>query len=528
MYRYEILDIPSQSDEQYLFRLATTFGWDEVVSLCNSLIHGMEERAGDDVDADTNEDKEKQITNNNNYYEDIFNYSHNNQERETLEQWLHRAYKQLFYVDQWGNTPLHAASYVKPPDEVIDALFMLGRAIWKFSSSQKETPVWGICCKDGSTPFLVASSTGASPSVLRRYIDEIEYYIDQQWVHPQAARLLVVQPDNQGISPLIGFMSCHNNWIKRQLGEQATINHLNNQFNSLDLLGSRYKSGIISRQQKDELTLLNYWNLVCQILRFATMNIHPHSPVSSSPVLVHRCCSIAPYCPVSLLKWVVSPRTDDRGWSSGDVCASTPDTKGKWPLHRAMESVCSSSIFDEDIVHHGINFDNKDDDKVSFAPTDTKIPAVASSKRNDDSQTTSIVSTAEMVCPREDAIIYNNPKLERNRVQVISQLLQWHPKLATIPFPNNGRVPLIQAIAYGGNWHIESDKYKLGILQLLWTYAPEHSLEIDPITGLYPFMLAATIPLSNNDENENEQVVDNVFNLLRKNPQLVCSGIVTH
>ena len=77
---------------------------------------------------------------------------------------------------------------------------------------------------------------------------------------------------------------------------------------------------------------------------------------------------------------------------------------------------------------------------------------------------------------------------------------------------------------------MESDKYKLGILQLLWTYAPEHSLEIDPITGLYPFMLAATIPLSNNDndENENEQVVDNVFNLLRKNPQLVCSGIVTH
>ena len=76
-------------------------------------------------------------------------------------------------------------------------------------------------------------------------------------------------------------------------------------------------------------------------------------------------------------------------------------------MHRAMEAVDSSSIFDEDIVHHGADFD-----------TDTKEIA---SHLN--SSATMIVA-AETVCPRDDAVLYNNPKLEKNRVQIITRIIR--------------------------------------------------------------------------------------------------------
>ena len=136
------------------------------------------------------------------------------------------------------------------------------------------------------------------------------------------------------------------------------------------------------------------------------------------------------------------------------------------------------------------------------------------------------------LCP---PIIYNNPKLEQNRVQIIQKLLQWYPHAAKTPFCN-GRLPLVQAIVYGGTWHqigyahggIDSHQAdSLGLLQLLWGYAPEQSLEVDPVTSLYPFMLAATI--GQNDVNygleRDQDVIDTVYNLLRKDPQLVAGAV---
>ena len=150
-------------------------------------------------------------------------------------------------------------------------------------------------------------------------------------------------------------------------------------------------------------------------------------------------------------------------------------------------------IFDVDIVHHGADFDTDTKEiashlKSSAIMPQAKIPIAT------------MIVAAETVCPRDHAMFYNNPKLEKNRVQIITKILRWHPQAATAPF-FNGRTPLIQAIAHGGTWHqmgyhngvSDSDNDDLGVLQLLWGYAPEQTLEIDPVSGLYPFMLAATI-----------------------------------
>ncbi|KAL7425304.1 hypothetical protein ACHAXH_003494, partial [Discostella pseudostelligera] len=277
-----------------------------------------------------------------------YHHNHHHHLRRRLRQCLHNAQTQLYYMDQWGNTPLHAASYVKPPLRVIEVLFRVGRLLWRYASyylNKDDTvkakagaaaPIWARLCKDGSTPFLVACSTGASLPVLNCYLDEIGYYIDQRWSSSHYCQMAVLLPDNQGNTPMMGYMSSHNNWISRSRWEEAVRHH----------------------QQ--------YRNFACRMLRFASnpalfLSVEAaEGQEESTIVLVHRCASIASYCPVSLLDWVVSlpsrfasgynVNDDDnngdyggrgswlpRGWFPGDVCAATKDNDGKLPFHRALE-----------------------------------------------------------------------------------------------------------------------------------------------------------------------------------------------
>lgn len=335
--------------------------------------------------------------------------------------------------------------------------------------------------------------------MLNSYLDEIEYYVKRKWVHPKSARLLVIEPDNQGTSPLIGWMAFHHPWIKRQLG-QGGGGGVSRQSHHVVPRGADHESKSLS----------DYWNLACRMLLFATMNIRPHAP-HSSRVLVHRCAAVSIYCPVSLLEWVVSPRPNDDGWAPGDASATTPDNHGKLPIHRSLEAVYLSSIFDEDVVHHGADFD-------SAEPPETEDAKSAEGA-------TSIV-TADATRPWEEALLYKNPKLEKNRLHIARKLLQWHPQAVRVPF-SNGRSPLVQAISHGAAWN-ESDpeNNNIGLLQLLWHARPQQAVEIDPVTGLYPFMLAATIPLGRKDAMESRcDQLGNIFELLRKDPQLVAGAL---
>ncbi len=319
-----------------------------------------------------------------------------------------------------------------------------------------------------------------------------------KWSHPRHSRTIVVRPDDQGTSPLTGWRG---------------------------IVGASSSSSSSS----SKCPLSDCWDFACRALAFATTNIKPLSP-HATPVLVHRCAAVAAHCPVSLLEWIVAyPRGGGAGddddsdagrWFPGNACAATADDLGRLPLHRALETVeaSSSAAFEEDVA--------RDDGDDCFGVEDESeaIPAkVAPPPAEDDAS-----ATVEIVRPRAaGASSYGDPRLQRTRARIVDTLLRWHPGAAAMPFPD-GRSPLVHAVACGGSWHT-SDFYNgnVGLLQLLWTHSPEQSLEVDPVSGLYPFMLAATVPVGWHNRNAHE-VVENVYNLLRKDPQLVSGALLAN
>eukprot|EP00804_Cyclotella_cryptica_P005171 CCRYP_014227-RA/>CCRYP_014227-RA protein AED:0.36 eAED:0.80 QI:0/0/0/1/1/1/2/0/441 len=260
-------------DDQYLFRLTSTFGWEDAVAFCDALAVGIEQATTVHGGTDTTSSCE-------NYLNDTLPVILPQNRSKSLQEWLDYASSQLFYQDQWGNTPLHAASYVQPPLMLIDALFRVGRVLWKHRTDRSRVPIWAVPSKDASTPFLVACSTGATTSVLQCFLDEVDYYIDENWVD-RCARTLVLQPDNQGTTPLMGWISFHRDWIAH-----------------LDLHPIN---------PKWELSLIAYLRLAIRMVWCATMDVYPEYP-SSNPMLVQRCALIAPYCPVFMMQWLMLPR----------------------------------------------------------------------------------------------------------------------------------------------------------------------------------------------------------------------------
>jgi hypothetical protein len=286
----------------------------------------------------------------------------------------------------------------------------------------------------------------------------------------------------------------------------------------IDDAASSSSSSSSSQSQPSE-----YWDFACRALVIAaTTRVRTRHPPHSTHALVHRCAAIAGHCPVSLLEWIVAPPPrgagdddDDAGACfPGNACAATADDLGRLPLHRALEAT-----FDEDAMLDGCDFDDCAEDDSETITMSPIRPAEA------EADASASVPIAETVRRREaGAALYGNPRLQRNRARIVETLLKWHPRAAAIPFPD-GRSPLVRAIATGGSWHC-ADFYNgnVGLLQLLWAHSPEQSLEIDPLSGLYPFMLAATVPVGRHSRNEYE-VVENVYNLLRKDPQLVSRSL---
>ena len=88
-------------DDQYLFRLASTFGWHEAITLCNSLITGIELA----VDASRRQQRDTGNMEDGRFNDSLDNSAQAHQK--TPQEWLNYAFNQLLYQDQWKNTPLH-------------------------------------------------------------------------------------------------------------------------------------------------------------------------------------------------------------------------------------------------------------------------------------------------------------------------------------------------------------------------------------------------------------------------------------
>lgn len=124
-----------------------------------------------------------------------------------------------------------------------------------------------------------------------------------------------------------------------------------------------------------------------------------------------------------------------------------------------------------------------------------------------------------------------DPRLVHQRTFFIERLLEEDPSSASSPFPGTNRSPFVEAIASGLHWHIKSidrksaDDMEQGPLQALWKCAPDALYEKDRITGLDPFLLAASVrptDPSKADENDTFQL-DTIYSLLRLYPQALSS-----
>jgi ankyrin repeat protein len=101
---------------------------------------------------------------------------------------------------------------------------------------------------------------------------------------------------------------------------------------------------------------------------------------------------------------------------------------------------------------------------------------------------------------RDDTLPLQLRKLQPRGSCPIIRLLELYPEAAGQQDPNEpiGRTPLHTALAHGHEWHT-------GVKEL-FQYAPDAAYEVDPVTRLQPFQMAA--------END----VDTCYQLLRNNP----------
>lgn len=122
--------------------------------------------------------------------------------------------------------------------------------------------------------------------------------------------------------------------------------------------------------------------------------------------------------------------------------------------------------------------------------------------------------------------LHMHQKLKEQGSYLIFKLLTLYPEAARtlLPGRNNPRTTFCRAIASGLDWHVvSSDGNNEGPLMRLWQCAPEALPSRDMVTGLYPFLLAATVETRRGHDNTNDDTakVNNVYNILRLYPQAI-------
>lgn len=111
-----------------------------------------------------------------------------------------------------------------------------------------------------------------------------------------------------------------------------------------------------------------------------------------------------------------------------------------------------------------------------------------------------------------------HPKRVSRRNAMIKLLLQCYPTAAREEVPETNRSPLCTAIASGLHWNTRENDEE-GPIQSLWKCAPESIHAIDALTGLYPFLLAASVDTGHVEDDALQ--VDTIFCILTAYPQLV-------
>mmetsp|Transcript_22331 Transcript_22331/g.41592 ORF Transcript_22331/g.41592 Transcript_22331/m.41592 type:complete len:446 (+) Transcript_22331:76-1413(+) len=391
---------------------------------------------------------------------------------------------QLSTQDQYGNNCLHAACYNTPPARVVASILNCASLV-KLQLNK-------VVTRDGSTPLGIACATGASIDVLRLLLDPPplstkslgpvgSHHLD--CCHPEGASLVTL-PDSRGCTPLSELAS-HYELQQKAPWNSRTATPLDQVTNTTTTATTGNHDHGMNHEGNDDVDPLfhSFWAKVELLLKAAWFHAN-HKNNFNSPgswiSILHGAAHVADTCPGVLTSLIVRchPTT-----------VSVMDHRhGLLPLHLAVIS-------------------GRD-----------RLDAAESIQKS-----------------------YNH---SLRRTVFIKTLLDCHPASASVKFVN-GRSVLCEAISSGLHWHVAfcdnqaagaiiytaegatasvDQDSTTGPLQYIWKSHPEAMCQKDSQTGLYPFMLAASMTSNHSSKREMEhdiEQLDTIYGMLRVHPQLL-------
>jgi hypothetical protein len=411
-----------------------------------------------------------------------------------------KATRQLLTKDSWGNTPLHAACYHKPSVQTV-------AAILKVASLLPSGPYQLHFVKNDrhTTPLIVACTNGASNQVI------------EELLRPSSPGMIrggvcVNEGNDDGQSTFLGLLQ-------------------------------RYEMNRLFPALKPTYVPLEKVASIEGVPDFSSI-FNPSTSLESMSSIVDA---------KSRNALLVAALTDEE-WDQLALSSTMFQTFWQvldslmqaawWSSHESVENTAYLRGSFHSIVHSAAYLSETFPAKLTNLVLRTNSDIFISTEDTD----------SNAILPLHLAISTNHvqrinrihPRLAYQRKYFIDRLLEMDPSAAIRPMPkinnNSGhhRSALCQAIASGLTWHIPSLPENLllqefknehvvdptsmerGPLQSLWKCAPGALYEIDPVTGIYPCMLAASVATSHDDDDS--FAVDTIYNLLRLYPQVLAGS----
>lgn len=478
-----------------------------------------------------------------------------------------RAKKQLLTVDQWGNAALHLVCYHKPPAYVVSALLMACQLVRAWCTSHhhlyyEENHDFVLYPNHhGATPLLIACRSGACQAVLQLLMQG-----DSRALLPPGYQAVHVA-DEEGNTVFTGLVQRYSMLCK--------VPHYKRYCTSLYARANNNTNNE-NEDEEDEQESGGHLEITFDGIQFELSSSHCRMPwdedgqagVVQGSLMPTTTTTMIPEAllnPSTLLRghkrnknaarifpelWENISMLMDAAWN--DSLDEEPGNTLRQLLkagrykhdHKGDNSLASSCWFDFPMhatalvadalppsiidlllrLHHQDWIKHKEDDAVHpihFAVIRNEKTMVSRSPRHHH--------------PQEEAHCRyrNNSRIVasvRRQSHLLERFMAMDPGSARLCLPhlNKNRTVFHQAIASGWTWHSSTADGEPGPLQILFRASPGLLTQRDEETGLYPFQLAAaaaSVELSPSycyqEPQEELQVVDTIFQLLRKAPEVL-------
>ena len=460
-------------DPGFLLRCALTYNWDVLISFCGVLLEILTSSVAD---------------------------SH----QEFHLQRVKAAIQQLLSRDQWGNTALHAACYNSSPIQVITSLLDCA------SAANPPLQLHLLQSRDESTPLIIACATGASIEILQLLLEP-----------PQNGLIsggtMVDIPDVRGSTPLAELV--HHYELQRKSPWHARTTLPLDQVRlgtNDDLSNANHTNPLLdSFWNKTELLIRSAWCATTTAVDEdaitdrnspkADNDITKHFREASSWIsIVHGAAFLADSCPPVVTKLI---------GRCFPAMVSFTNRHGLLPLHMAVtisRSQRRRRQYPQHIAYQRLEY-----------------------------RTLWIRLLLDLY---PSGFSYNIPYTNRSVFcQAVASGLPWHIPNLTInvyegwaSFDNSDATTTTTSSSSSSSFEdtleiadcLFARERREGPLAILWKQNPDILSQPDVVTGLFPFLLAATTAFQDTTVEDfhgyhEAIVVDTIYSLLRLHPQLM-------